>query len=90
MAITYDPAKNERNIRERNLSFDRAADFDFESALFYTEICKGEIRRIAIGYLDKRLHMLCYIPNRDGLRVISFRKTNAREAKKYGKAQTID
>lgn len=72
------------------MSFDRAADLDFESALFYTEIRKGEIRRIAIGYLDKRLHMLCYIPHPDGLRVISFRKTNAREAKKYGKAQTID
>jgi uncharacterized DUF497 family protein len=27
MGITYDPAKNERNIRERGLSFERAADF---------------------------------------------------------------
>jgi uncharacterized DUF497 family protein len=27
MGITYDPAKNERNIRERELSFERAADF---------------------------------------------------------------
>jgi len=90
MAIEYDPAKNDRNIRERGLSFDRAADFDFESALFFTEIRKGEARRVAIGYLDKRLHMLCYIPKPDGLRVISFRKTNAREAKKYGKPQTTD
>jgi len=88
--ITYDPAKNERNIRERGLSFDRAADFDFETAFFNTEVRKGEVRRIAVGYLDNRLHMLCYIPGPDGMRVISFRKTNAREAKKYGKAQTID
>jgi len=27
MGITYDPAKNERNIRERGLSFERAADY---------------------------------------------------------------
>ncbi len=90
MAITYDPAKNERNIRERGLSFERAADFDFETAVFNTQVRKGEIRRIAVGYLDKRLHLLCYVPQEDGIRVISFRKTNTREAKIYGKTQTID
>lgn len=90
MGITFDPVKNERNIRERGLSFDRAADFDFATAVFNTQLRKGEIRRIAVGYLDGRLHLLCYIPKEDGIRVISFRKTNNREAKLYGKAQTID
>ncbi len=90
MAITYDPAKNERNIQERGLSFDSAIDFDFATAVFNTEVRKGEIRRIAVGYLDKRLHLLCYVPKPDGIRIISFRKTNQREAKKYGKPQTID
>ena len=90
MAITYDPAKNERNIRERGLSFERAAEFDFATAVFNTEVRKGEPRRVAIGYLDKRLHLLCYIPYSDGVRVISFRKANTREAKRYGKPQKID
>ncbi len=90
MAIIYDPAKNDRNIRERGLSFDRVEDFDFATAHYFTEVRKGEVRRVAVGYLDKRLHLLCYIPKPDGIWVISFRKTNAREAKKYGKAQTID
>jgi len=90
MAIEYDPAKNERNIRERGLSFDRAKDFDFATAVYHTEVRKGEMRRIAVGYLDKRLHMLCYIPKPDGIRVISFRKVNKREAKRYGKPQTIN
>jgi uncharacterized DUF497 family protein len=58
--------------------------------VFNTEVRKGEMRRIAIGYLDKRLHLLCYIPQSDGIRIISFRKTNAREAKLYDKPQTID
>jgi len=48
------------------------------------------MRRVAVGYLDKRLHLLCYIPKADGIRVISFRKTNKREARLYGKPQTID
>jgi uncharacterized protein len=90
MGVSYDPAKNERNIRERGLSFERAADFDFSTAVFNTEVRKGEIRRIAAGYLDGRLHLLCYIPKPDGIRVISFRKTNKREAKRYGKPQTIN
>lgn len=90
MGISYDPAKNERNIRERGLSFERAADFDFSTAVYFTELRKGETRRVAVGYLDGRLHLLCYLPNEDGIRVISFRKTNKREAKLYGKPQTID
>jgi uncharacterized protein len=90
MGITFDPAKNERNIRERGLSFERAADFDFTTAVFFTEVRKGETRRVAVGYLDKRLHLICYIPGPDGIRVISFRKTNNREAKLYGKPQIID
>jgi uncharacterized DUF497 family protein len=55
--------------------------------VFNTEVRKGETRRVAVGYLDKRLHLLCYIfPNPDGLRIVSFRKA-AREAKRYGKPQ---
>ena len=90
MGISYDPAKNERNIRERGLSFERASDFDFSTAVFNTEVRKGETRRIAVGYLDGRLHLLCYIPKADGIRVISFRRTNQREAKRYGKPQNFD
>jgi uncharacterized protein len=89
MGIAYDPTKNERNIRERGLSFERAADFNFETALIADYSRHGEKRRVAVGYLDKRLHLLCYIPLPDGIRVISFRKTNKREAKFYGKPQTI-
>jgi uncharacterized protein len=89
MGIAYDPVKNERNIRERGLSFERAADFNFTTALFADYSRKGEIRRVAVGYLNGRLHLLCYIPQRDGIRVISFRKTNKREAKRYGKPQNL-
>jgi hypothetical protein len=63
MGISYDPVKNDRNVRERGLSFERAADFDFETALYADYFRNGEMRRIAVGYLDKRLHLLCYIPS---------------------------
>ena len=34
---------------------------------------------VAVGYLEKRLHILCFLPKTGGIRVISFRKANGRE-----------
>lgn len=92
MEIEFDPKKNARNVRERGLSFERAADLDFEGAAHLLDERReyGEVRRIAVGYLDRRLHVLCYVRTERGIRVISFRKANEREAKKHGKAQTLD
>lgn len=92
MKISYDPAKSDKNIRERGLSFERAAGFDFETATYLVDDRHdyGELRRIAIGYLDSRLHFLCFVETADGIRVVSFRKANTREAKKHGKPQTLD
>jgi uncharacterized protein (DUF4415 family) len=41
----------------------------------------GELRYVGIGYLDSRLHVLCFSESETGIRVISFRKANSREAK---------
>lgn len=81
MHVSYDPAKNERNIRERGLSFDEAADFDFETAQVFVDARQdyGETRYVAIGKLNDRVHVLCFAETADGIRVISFRKANARE-----------
>ena len=65
-------------------------DFDFETAIHLQEQRRGESRQIAIGYLENRLHVLCYLETANGIRVISFRKANGREARKYGKPKTID
>lgn len=92
MRISYDPAKNEQNIRSRGLSFDSAADFDCEGALYAVDERReyGELRYIAIGMLGVRLHVLCFAETADGIRVISFRKANAREVKRYAKAQATE
>ena len=88
--ITYDPRKSERNQRERNLGFEQAAEFDFASASYFHELRNGEHRLVGVGYLGIRLHILCFLPTPGGIRVISFRKANDREARKYGKPKTID
>ena len=92
MKIEFDPAKNQRNIEERQLSFERAAEFDFETAIYLIDNRRDykETRWIAAGYLGKRLHMLCFTEIKGGIRVISFRKANQREANAYGKQKTLD
>lgn len=88
MEITYDPAKNERNIAERGLSFDRAADFDFAGAQLLIDDRKnyGETRYRAFGKLDGALHCLVFTETENGIRVISLRRANRTERKRYGEA----
>jgi uncharacterized protein len=85
MEITFDPVKNARNIRDRELSFERAADFNFETAIFAIDGRReyGETRYRALGFLDGRLHALVFVDTALGIRVISFRKANLREVKQY-------
>lgn len=92
MQITYDPAKNQRNIDERQLPFDQASQFDFESALIQVDARRdySETRYIALGFLNGRLHVLCFTETHDGIRVISFRKANSREVSRYAKVQAND
>lgn len=88
MDISYDPAKNERNIAERNLSFERVREFDFSTAVISPDTRRdyGEPRSKAVGFIENRLHVLVFT-RRDGtLRVISLRK--ARDQRQYEKKKT--
>lgn len=92
MEISYDPAKNDRNIRERGLSFDRALEFDFDTAIIEEDKRKPypERRFVALGWLGDRLHVLCFTPVAGGIRVISFRKANQREMRDYEGKSTLN
>ena len=92
MLIAFDPEKNERNVRQRDLRFERAAEFDFANANVFVDSRKdyGVDRYIAIGYLQGRLHVLCFTETAVGIRVISFRKANDQEVKFYAKVQIAD
>ena len=85
MELSYDPKKNQRNITERGLSFETARDFDFTGALVAEDTRRDypERRFVALGYVGRRLHVLCFTPTAVGIRVISFRKANSREVKHY-------
>ena len=88
MRIEFDPNKNAKNIAERNLSFSLAADLDWETANIIQDNRETypEPRYVLSGYLHNRLHILCFTPINDGIRVISFRKANNREQRAYEQA----
>ena len=90
--IEFDPRKSERNARERGLPFERAADFDWEDAVVIADVRRdyGETRLVAAGFLDGRLHMLCFIRIPHGIRVVSLRRASKREVLEYEQAKTAD
>lgn len=85
MKIDFDPIKNAKNIADRDLPFQRAEAFDFASAVIRQDVRKPypEVRLVAFGFLGERLHVLCFTPIVEGIRIISFRKANAKERKDY-------
>jgi hypothetical protein len=91
MKIEYDKNKSEKNLKERNLSFDEAIYFDWQTAIYKEDTRKlySEKRMIAMGFLNQRIHVICFTETKEGIRIISFRKANKREVKRY-EEETID
>ena len=85
MEIKYDPEKNQRNIKNRNLSFDLVKQFEWESAVAWEDdrMDYGETRYCALGYIDTRLYHVVFTYRDEKVRVISLRKANKREVKIY-------
>jgi len=90
MAVTLDLAKNAENIAERGLSFEQVAELDSDTAVIGedTRHDYGEPRQLVVARLDGRLHAAVVTPRGEDLHVISFRKANRREVRRYGKKDT--
>ncbi len=85
MRITFDPAKNEKNIAERGLSFALAEELEWDTALAVEDTRRdyGETRLRVLALLNGRLHAVVVTPRHGELRVISFRKASRKEEKLY-------
>ena len=92
MKIEFDPAKSEKNARERGLPFWAVSEFEWESAVVSEDarFSYPETRFSALGYIAVRLHVVCFTPVLGGIRVISFRKANDREVRRYEKEKASD
>jgi len=85
MKIEFDPAKSERNVQDRGLSFDLVADFDFESAQITEDDRRnyGEVRYRAIGRMGSMIAVVVFTMREDVLRVISLRLAGRKERMRY-------
>ncbi|WP_339861673.1 BrnT family toxin [Thalassospira alkalitolerans] len=81
----WDDAKAIRNEERHGVPFAAIFDFDFDTALVFKDDRQdyGEDRRIAIGFITERLHVLIYTMRDTTMRIISLRKANQREIKTY-------
>ena len=86
MSIDFDPAKDAINREKHGVSLSRAAEIDLTTAFVLADDRKGygEPRWRAYAMLDDRLHMLAFTVRHGRVRVISLRRANARETKRYG------
>jgi uncharacterized DUF497 family protein len=83
--IEFDPRKDEINRAKHGVSLAVAADIDLGAALIEPDqrFPYGETRFQAIAPIAGRLHLLAFTMRGDVVRVISLRKANPRERRRY-------
>lgn len=88
MIIDFGPNKSAWNERERDLLFTMVERLDWEGAILTEDNrCEYPERRfIALEKIGPRVHVLCFTPIDGGVRVISLRKANPREVRRYENA----
>jgi uncharacterized DUF497 family protein len=88
MEITFDPVKDASNIEKHSVSLADVAGFEWGEAVTWPDQRHeyGEYRMIGLGYIGDRLFNVVFVDRGEERRVISLRKANEREVKRY--AQT--
>ena len=85
MNFEFDPIKDESNLDKHGSSLANADTFEWETAVVLQDTRKqyAEPRFEATGYIGERLHVMIFCHRSDAVRVISLRKANKREEKRY-------
>jgi len=86
MRFEWDEVKRESAFQERQLDFANVALIDWATAVTLEDTRRPypEPRYITFALIDKRMCVVAWCYRADALRVISMRKANTREVKKYG------
>jgi hypothetical protein len=88
MKTEFDPAKDAINIAKHGVSLVDAGDIEWDTLWAFQDdrADYGEVRMIGFAYIGLRLHCVVYTDRGDVRRIISLRKANSREVKRYAKA----
>jgi uncharacterized DUF497 family protein len=84
MAITYDPRKRLKTLRDRGLDFEDAP-LVFAGPTLEAEDLRedyGETRLICYGHLEGRMVVLGYVLRGEDQHIFSMRKANGRETRR--------
>ena len=81
----WDETKNRSNFNKHGVNFNDATEIFSSTRVTTVDNRKdyGEIRKITIGRIDKRICIAVYAERDETIRIISARKANARERRKY-------
>jgi uncharacterized DUF497 family protein len=77
LEIQFDAAKSWMNERTRGLPFSRMADFVWETAIVwpdYRPTAFGELRYLAVGLINDRLHVVSFAFRRPAIVVFALRE----------------
>ena len=85
MLLEFDEAKSVRNRELRGIGFERFADIELGRTAWFEDarVEYGERRLTAFGPIDARLHVAVVTFRSGRVRVISLRRANRREERKY-------
>jgi uncharacterized DUF497 family protein len=85
MTLTYDPAKRAKTLQERNLDFEEASlVFAGRNITAHDDRHDyGEVRYATVGRLRGRMVLVIWTPRGEARHVISMRKTNAKETRRF-------
>lgn len=87
MEFEFDRRKNVANRAKHGVDFSEVERFIWKTATVTEDRRSdyGEKRYVAQGFIGNRLHILIFTIRGECCRVISLRKSNARERKSYEK-----
>lgn len=86
MPYEWDETKRQSNLDRHGIDFPDIEYFDWDNAWIFEDTRRdyGEQRWVAYGYINHRLIAVVYTERDGRTRMISMRKANAREERRYG------
>ena len=83
MEYEWDEAKRLENLAKHEIDFSIVHAFQWNTSVRYPSPRFGEMRWVAIGFIDDRLHCVIDTDREERRRIISLRKANRRDRSKY-------
>lgn len=86
MTVEFDPKKDAGNTLKHGVALGRFADLDITQAVVTPIERNNEAREVVVGPIDDVLHVGVITRRGLTIRVISLRRANGRERKRYAEA----